>query len=141
MPVKCQLDCAMPLQVGCTEPFGQPPLSRPSDQNASRPTCCPLAHDTTFDASASEKTGPVSFLPIIGVTPRLAAVSFGQIDLTCASVLVAAAMTASPHSWLELKSMVIGFTMSMRAPWFLALCRIATADGSRPYESAMTRSG
>jgi len=31
-------DCAMPLQVGESVPSGQPPLSRPTDQNAIRPT-------------------------------------------------------------------------------------------------------
>ena len=43
-----------PEQLGETEPL-QPPWSRPSDQNASRPTPLELAQLVTVDASATVK--------------------------------------------------------------------------------------
>ncbi len=46
--------------------------SRSTDQNASRPTPCEAAKDSTVCASARVKVEPSSFLPIIGVMPRLA---------------------------------------------------------------------
>jgi hypothetical protein len=64
--------CDTPLHEGEAEPFpAQPPLSRPTDQKASRVTYeVPLAQFTRVCASASENISPgESFCPIMGVQP------------------------------------------------------------------------
>src|SRR5262245_46977590 len=98
-------DWEIELHVGDTPPPGQPPLSRPTDQNASAPTWLALAHDTSWEPSSSWKTRPLKLRPIIGVTPsirlRCASVFSGQICAIWPSVALAAAMTASPQSARE----------------------------------------
>ena len=60
----------MPLQVAETAPLGQPPLSRPIDQNAVNLTPLLRAQATVSCASCKVKvSGRVSFAPIIGVMP------------------------------------------------------------------------
>ena len=104
-----------------------------------------FAHEMSFCPSAMLKTGPVSFRPIIGVTPsmraRAPAVFSGQICAICPSTDWAAAITASPHSFDEPKSIVIGLTMPTSTPLALALFSTSVpSDGVSPKSSLCTSS-
>ena len=62
-------------QTGTGPPPAQPPLSRPTDQNASSVMLFEFAHDASDVAFARVNVSPPeSFTPIIGVIPILALV-------------------------------------------------------------------
>src|SRR6266508_4819806 len=121
MLVNSKFDCEILLQVGETPPPGQPPLSRPTDQNANDSMWLSVAQLTSRRACACVKMRPLKLRPIIGVTPsmrlRWPSLFSGQISAIWRSVDSAAVTTASPQFVFDdPNSIVIGLTTSTRTP-------------------------